>query len=87
MVIDAWNEACKDMRGQIPILDEILKEFQQLPVFQPSLWQIAWHGDQVIGTVLNWVDERESAEHHRRRGHCELISVRRPWRGKGIARR
>jgi len=86
VVIDAWNEACKDMRGQVPISDEILKEFQQSPVFQPSLWQIAWHGDQVIGTVLNWVDERENAEHHRKRGHCELISVRPPWRGKGIAK-
>ncbi len=86
LAIDAWNEACKDMRGQIPISDEGLKEFQQSPIFDPSIWQIAWHGDQVIGTVMNFIDERENTEHHRKRGHCELISVRRPWRGKGIAK-
>jgi hypothetical protein len=73
------------MRGQIPILDEILKALQQLPVFQPSLWQIAWHCDQVIGMVLNWVDEKEDAEHHRWRGRREFVSVRRQWRRKDVA--
>lgn len=28
-VIDAWNEACKDMRGQIPISNEDFKAFQE----------------------------------------------------------
>jgi ribosomal protein S18 acetylase RimI-like enzyme len=85
-VIGAWNEACKDMRGQIPISDEDFKWFQESPIFNPSLWQIAWHKDEVIGTVLNFVDERENMEYKRKRGHVEGISVKRRWRGKGIAK-
>jgi GNAT superfamily N-acetyltransferase len=85
-IIDAWNEACKDMRGQIPISDEDFKGFQESPIFNPSLWQIAWHKNGVIGTVLNFIDERENNEYKRKRGHVELISVRRHWRGRGVAK-
>jgi ribosomal protein S18 acetylase RimI-like enzyme len=85
-IIDAWNEACKDMRGQIPISDEDFRGFQGSPIFDPSLWQIAWFRDQVVGTTINWINKRENEEFSRKRGHVELISVRRPWRGKGIAK-
>lgn len=85
-IIDAWNEACKDMRGQIPISDEDFKGFQESPIFDPSLWQIAWCGDQVVGTTVNWINKQENEEFGRKRGHVELISVRRPWRGKGVAK-
>ncbi len=85
-VVDAWNEACKDMRGQIPISDEDFKGFRESQIFDPSLWQIAWCGDQVVGTTVNWINKQENQEFGRKRGHVELISVRRPLRGKGIAR-
>jgi mycothiol synthase len=85
-IIDAWNEACKDMRGQIPISDEDFKGFQKSSIFDPSLWQIAWYKDQVVGTTVNWINQQENEEFSRKRGHVELISVRRPWRGKGIAK-
>jgi mycothiol synthase len=85
-IIDAWNEACKDMRGQIPISDEDFNSFQESPIFNPSLWQIAWQKNEVIGTVLNLIDERENIEYKRKRGHVELISVKRRWRGRGIAK-
>jgi GNAT superfamily N-acetyltransferase len=85
-IIDAWNEACRDMRGQIPISDEDFKWFQESPIFNPTLWVIAWHKNEVIGTVLNFIDERENKEYNRKRGHVELISVKRRWRGKGIAK-
>lgn len=85
-IIDAWNEACKDMRGQIPISDEDFNSFQESPIFNPSLWQIAWHKNEVIGTVLNFIDEQENIEYKRKRGHVEAISVKRQWRGRGIAK-
>ena len=85
-IINAWNEACKDMRNQIPMSDEFFKSFQESPVFNPSLWQIAWHKNEVVGTILNFVNERENSEYKRKRGHVEAISVRRPWRGRGIAK-
>ena len=85
-IVDAWNEACKDMRGQIPISDEDFKWFQESPLFKPSLWQIAWHENEVVGTILNMINERENTEYKRKRGYVELISVKRPYRGKGIAK-
>jgi ribosomal protein S18 acetylase RimI-like enzyme len=74
------------MRGQIPISDEDFRGFQESSIFEPALWQIAWHGDHVVGTAINWINNQENGEFDRKRGHVELISVRRPWRGKGIAK-
>lgn len=85
-IIDAWNEACRDMRGQIPISDEDFKAFQESQIFDPSLWQIAWYRDQVVGTTMNFINKQANKETGRRRGHVEAISVRRSWRGKGIAK-
>jgi len=82
----AWNEACKDMRGQLPIDDENFKGWSEFPTFDPTLWQIAWHNDQVVGTVFGMINARENEMNGRRRGMTELISVARSWRGKGIAK-
>jgi ribosomal protein S18 acetylase RimI-like enzyme len=36
--------------------------------------------------VLNYIDSEENAEYQRQRGYTEGISVRRPWRRRGVAR-
>ena len=54
--------------------------------FQPQLWKIAWDGEQAVGNVLNFVLHQENENFKRKRGYTEGISVRRPWRRKGIAR-
>jgi mycothiol synthase len=54
--------------------------------FQPHLWQVAWDGDQVVGMVRNYVDEAQNEKFSRKRGYTEYISVRRPWRGRGVAK-
>jgi ribosomal protein S18 acetylase RimI-like enzyme len=82
----AWNEACKDMRGQIPIDDVNFKGWSEFPTFDPTLWQIAWHGDDVVGTVFGMINAKENEMNGRKRGLTELISVARPWRGRGIAK-
>jgi mycothiol synthase len=85
-IIDAWNEACKDMRGIIQVSDQDFKWFQESPLFDPSIWQIAWHEDEVVGTVINFIDQKENSECKRKHGHVEMISVKRNWRGRGIAK-
>jgi len=65
---------------------ESLAEWRESPTYDPSLWAIAWDGDQIVGMVLNYADARENAEYGRKRGYTETICVRRPWRGRGIAR-
>lgn len=56
------------------------------PDFDPSLWQVAWDGDQVAGSVLAFIDHRQNEEYGRKRGWSEGISVRRPYRRQGVAK-
>jgi len=66
--------------------DEELASLQASPTFMPHLWQIAWDGDQVVGTVMNFIDEAQNREYGRKRGYTEGICVRRPWRRQGVAK-
>jgi len=60
--------------------------FIQNPLLNPGMWQVAWDGDQVVGTVLNFVDAKENEKYNYKRGYTEDISVRKPWRERGIAK-
>ncbi|MBI4674559.1 MAG: GNAT family N-acetyltransferase [Chloroflexi bacterium] len=60
--------------------------FLKRPDIQPAHWQIAWDGAEVVGMVLNYVDDEENAKYRRKRGHTEEICVRKAWRGRGIAK-
>ena len=52
----------------------------------PRLWQVAWDGDEVAGMVLPRVDEEANRGRDRKRGYTEHVFVRRPWRGRGLAK-
>jgi len=56
--------------------------------FQPALWSVAWDvaTHQVVGQVRAFFRAAENARLGRQRGHTEFISVRAPWRGRGVAR-
>lgn len=83
---DAMQEAFKDHWGYVEEGEEIYKAWQGESSFQPELWKVAWEGDQVAGMVLNFINQQENVEYKRLRGYTEGISVRRPWRKKGLAR-
>lgn len=51
-----------------------------------SLWVVAWDGDEVAGVVQTWVWGEENAAMGVDRGWLEHISVRRPWRRRGVGR-
>jgi len=82
----AAEEAFRDHWGHGEWRDEYLAEWRESPTFQPHLWQVAWDGGEVAGMVLNRFDEAENKEYGRKRGSTETICVRRPWRGRGLAR-
>jgi GNAT superfamily N-acetyltransferase len=86
LILAAMNEAFEDHWGSVAFPDEWLAEFQESPTFDPSLWQVAWAGDEVAGMVQNFIDRAENEEYGRLRGYTEGISVRRPWRRQGLAR-
>ena len=83
---EAAHEAFQDHWGETEWQDEWFKEWQESPTFNPALWQVAWDGDQVAGSVLNFINKEENREYGRNRGYTEGISVRRPWRRRGLAR-
>jgi ribosomal protein S18 acetylase RimI-like enzyme len=85
-VWDASNVAFRDHWGYIPEPDEEFEKMQQSPLFDPSLWRVAWDGDQVAGMVLSFINKAENEEYGRKRGYTENICTLRPYRGKGLAK-
>ena len=83
---DAAGEAFQDHWGATEWRDEWFEQWQEKPIFNPKLWQVAWDGDEVAGMVLNFIHQEENKEFNRKRGYTEEISVRRPWRKRGLAR-
>lgn len=89
LIWDAAEEAFRDHWGFSPSEEAYYQEWLEDPViFQPELWQIAWdtERDEIAGQVRTFIDELENEKHNRRRGYTEFISVRRPYRRRGLAR-
>lgn len=82
----ALEEAFQDHWGHSPHVEADYQKWIQDRRFQPELWTIAWDGDQIAGTILNYIDEEENQVRNRKRGYTEDICVRRPWRRRGLAR-
>ena len=85
-VYEAHTEAFRDHWGFTENTFEEFMHWSEEPDFNPSLWKVAWDGDQIAGQVLNFVNTAEDKEYGRKRGYTEAISVRRPWRKRGLAR-
>jgi len=85
-VWEADVEAFRDHLGSVPATENQYREFLEFPWNDPSLWRIAWDGDRVAGQVRSFINENENREFGRKRGYVEFISVRRPYRRRGLAR-
>jgi GNAT superfamily N-acetyltransferase len=83
---EANLEAFRDHWGFSEDEVEPLEAWLESRNFDPTLWRVAWEGDQVAGMVLNFIDQNENREYNRSRGYTENICVRRPWRRRGLAR-
>jgi mycothiol synthase len=82
---DADVEAFRDHWEAAERTDEDFVGMFSIPAIDTSLWRVAWHGDEVAGSVMNFVFAEENARLGVRRGWLEHISVRRPWRRRGLA--
>ena len=85
-VFAANDEGFQDHWGHVPVTENGIKRFMDSPRFNSTIWKVAWDGDEVVGMVLNFVDEEENKEFHRRRGYTEEIVVRRLYRKRGLAK-
>lgn len=82
---EADREAFRDHYGQSEATESDYRRYLEDPHFDPSLWQVAWAGDRVVGQVRTFVDEEENDEFDRQRAYTEDISTAREWRKRGIA--
>jgi mycothiol synthase len=83
----ADQEAFRDHWGFVPATDADYQRFLTDPISSDtSLWRIGWDGDQVAGQVRSYINADENERLGRSRGYVEFISVRRPWRRRGLAR-
>ena len=55
------------------------------PSLDTTLWQVAWDGTEVAGSILTSLDPEENAKLGISRAWLDHISVRRPWRRQGVA--
>jgi len=85
-VFFAANEALRDHWAGREWTETDYQEFMNDPIIDPSLWVVAYDGDAVAGTVLNWIHHEENQRLARKWGYTEIITVRRPYRGKGLAK-
>ena len=85
---DANDEAFRDHWGYTPMTDNDFKRWQDGSDFDPSLCRVAWDmaNNQVAGVTINIIPSAANAAHSRRRGVVDNLSVRRPWRKRGLGR-
>jgi mycothiol synthase len=76
-VWQAQNEAWRDHWGSHDVaLEEWQRSRLKDPEFDPTLWQIAWDGEEVAGFSLN--------RYRMGIGWIRTLGVRRPWRKRGL---
>ena len=82
---EADTEAFRD-HHEAAVRDEAdFERFVGHPDVDPSLWQVAWAGNDVAGSVINAIYRDENAKAGIDLGWLDHVSVRRPWRGRGLA--
>ena len=74
---DHWEHAVRDEQDFV--------RFFSNPDLDTSLWQVAWDGDEVAGSIANGIYAAENAILGLDIGWLDHVSVRRPWRGRGLA--
>jgi len=82
---DADVEAFQDHWNHGERTDADFDRWYASPELDTSLWQVAWDGDEVAGSVMPFVYPDENAALGVDRGWLDHISVRRAWRRRGLA--
>ena len=77
-------EAFRDHWGGGDESDEAFERFLDSPDHDPSLWMVAWDGDEVVSACINVIYPHENEAIGRRRGWLESVFTRRAWRRRGI---
>ena len=78
-------EAFRDHLEPATRTEEDFQGWFTAPYLDTSLWQVAWSGDEVAGSVMTSLNPRENERLGVSRAWLDHISVRRPYRKRGLA--
>ncbi|MFM2106322.1 MAG: hypothetical protein RL338_1354 [Chloroflexota bacterium] len=84
--IAALDEAFKDHFGHREWVEDDYRRLAEGPDVDPSLWVVAWDGDEVAGASHNSIVAAERERVGIAQGWVDIIGVRPRWRGRGLAR-
>ena len=82
---DADTEAFRDDRDPAVRTDADFERWFSKPGLDTSIWEVAWDGDEIAGSVWNMIFPEDNEKLGIKRGWLEHVSVRRPWRRRGLA--
>jgi mycothiol synthase len=85
-IFDADDEAFLDHFEHRPATEGDFVAIFTQPDLDTSLWQVGWDGDEVAGSVQTWIWKEENETLGTKRAWLESVSVRRPWRRRGLGR-
>ena len=85
-VWDAAVDAFRDHRGEEEADEEDWAEVAADPHQDPTLWAIAFDGDDVASGVQGRIDPEENAHHGTLQGYIDAVWTRPPYRRRGLAR-
>ncbi len=83
-LLTADAEAFQDHWGGFVADDAEFAEWTHSPSFEPSLFVVAWDGDEIAGAVENSIPKAENVQFARARGWLDSVFVRRSWRRRGL---
>jgi len=83
---EADTEAFRDHNDAAVRTEQDFERWFTMPDLDTSLWRVAWDGTEVAGSVMPFIFSEENEKLGLSRGWLEHISVRRPWRKRGVAR-
>ena len=86
VVLAADAEAFRDHWGAREMTEADVRRKLGDPDCDLSLWQVAWAGDEVVGSVIAEIFPADNEASGIRRGWLDRVSVRRPWRRQGVGR-
>ena len=83
---EAMVEIFRDEWGEVDASEAAWLRFRDDPTHDPSLFVVAFDGDEIAGHVLNVIDPGVVERKGRKRGLLDSVGVRAPWRRRGLAR-
>jgi GNAT superfamily N-acetyltransferase len=78
-------EAFRDHWDAAVVNEDDFNRFFAHPDIDPSIWQVAWDGNQVAGLVINGINRDENARLGIDVGWLDSVATRRTWRRRDVA--